>query len=159
MLLSQMFECKFPSELHHPGPIGILNRVLAARAAERWVDQEVIGGREQGLQEDQNCCVTPTVFYVQRSYSSTKVLEPFSDVAAFELMEIPVTNPEVSYVGEEPKDFQVRSVLFQTNWNPVYDEAAHVGKGNGLSFRRNGISGPGDFGVGFYKGDEVVPVA
>ena len=87
------------------------------------------------------------------------MLEPLSDVAPFERSEIPVTKIEDGYVGEEPKDFQVRSVLFQTKFTPNDDEVAHVGKGNRLLLRRNGISGPGDFGVGFCKGDEVVPVA
>ena len=77
------------------------------------------------------------------------MLEPFDDVAAFEQSEIPATDLEISYVGAEPKDFQVRSALFRTNISPDDDEAAHAGKWNGLFFR----------GVCFYKGDEAVRVA
>ena len=62
MLFIQTFECEFSSELHTPGQIGILDLVIG-NAGERRADPEVIDGREQGLQEDQNCRVTPAVVY------------------------------------------------------------------------------------------------
>ena len=63
VLAIQTLECKFPLEFRALGPNGILNPVLVTRAYVTWADCEVIDGREQGLQEDQNCRATETVVY------------------------------------------------------------------------------------------------